>query len=117
MAAREPSFHQGLGGPSLRSVLWRGITWTWGLHPVRGETRDSTDAYLRPCLAAAVTLIARANTLTDQLTAEATISCCFSLLGSYSFSSFHIRRTMAATCRAMVSLARLGLVPAEVNCR
>ena len=66
---------------------------------------------------AAVMLIVRANTLTDQSTAEATISCCFNLLGSYCFSSFHIRRTMAATCRAIVSLARLGLVPAELNCR
>ncbi len=56
----------------------------------------------------ALMLIVRANTLTDQSTAEAMISCCFcfSLAGSYSFSSFHIRRTMAATCRAIVSLAR-----------
>ena len=75
------------------------------------------DALLRPCLAAAMTLIVCVNTLTDQSTAEAMISCCFSLPGSYSFSSFHIRRTMAATRRAIVNLARLGLVPAEVNCR
>ena len=117
VAAREPSIHQGLGGPSLRSVLWRGITFSWGLHPVRvrpGPTRMLTSDLVSP---AAVMLIVCANRPTDQSTAEAMISCCFSLPGSYSFLSFHIRRTMAATCRAIVSLARFGLVPAEVNCR
>ena len=50
---------------------------------------------------------------TDQLTAETSDACCLSLPGSYSFSSFHMRRTMAATRRAIVTLARLGLVPAD----
>ena len=116
VAAREPSFHQGLCGPLLRSVLWRGIAYLWGLHPVRtrpGKTRMLTSDLVSP---AALMLIVDANKQTDQSTAEAIISC-FSLPGSYSFSSFHIRRTMAATCRAIVSLARLGLVPAEVSCR
>ena len=34
--------------------------------------------------------IVRIDSRTDQLTAEAKDACCFSLPGSYSFSSFHI---------------------------
>ena len=69
------------------------------------------------CSPQAVVPIAYKNRRTDQLTAEAKNACCFSLPGSYSFSSFHIRKTMAATRRAIVTLARLGLVPADVSRR
>ena len=62
----------------------------------------------------AVALTVLERELTDQRAAVATF--CFSLSGSYSCSSFHIRKTIAATRRAIVSLARLGFVPAEVSC-
>ena len=109
-----PSFHQGLFGPLLRSVLWRRIAWTRGLHPLRARPRVSwmlTSDLVSPC-AVALTVLAREAI--DQCAAGATF--CFSLPGSYSCSSFHIRRTIAAIRRAIVSWARLGFVPAEVSC-
>ena len=63
----------------------------------------------------AVALTVLMRELSDQRAAGATVAC-FSLPGSYSSSSFHIRRTIAATRRAIVSLARLGFVPADVSC-
>jgi hypothetical protein len=36
---REPSFYVGLFGPSLRVVLRRGITYTWGLQPRCGHVQ------------------------------------------------------------------------------
>ena len=117
MLPREPSFHQGLGGPLLRSVLRRGIAYPWGLDSVQvgpAETRMLTSDLVSP---SAVMPIVVALEMNDQLTAEASLSCCSSLLGSYSFSSFHIRRTIAATRLAIVSLARFGLVPADVSRR
>ena len=114
---REPSFHQGLGRPSLRSVLWRGIAYPWELDSVRvgpSRMRMLTSDLVSPL---AIVPIVGAFRLTDQFTAEASLSCCSSLPGSYSFSSFHIRRTTAATRLAIVSLARFGLVPADVNRR
>ncbi len=114
---REPSFHQGLGRPLLRSVLWRGIAYPWELDSVRigpRRIRMLTSDLVSP---SAVVPIVGAFGLTNQLTAEASFSCCSSLLGSYSFSSFHIRRTIAATRLAIVSLARFGLVPADVSRR
>ena len=62
--------------------------------------------------AGALTELTREST--DQRTAAAAF--CFSLSGSYSCSSFHIRRTIAATRRAIVNLAKLGFVPADVSC-
>ena len=114
---REPSFHQGFGRPLLHSVLWRGIAYPWGLDSIRvgpSSIRMLTSDLVSPL---AIVPIVLAFGLTNQLTAEASFSCCSSLLGSYSFSSFHIRRTIAATRLAIVSLAKFGLVPADVNRR
>ena len=110
-----PSFHQGLYGPSLRSVLWRRITYPRGLRPCRtgpGESRMLTSDLVSPRPVALTTPRCESN---DQRAAGATVAC-FSLPGSYSSSSFHIRRTIAAIRRAIVSLARLGFVPADVSC-
>ena len=56
---------------------------------------------------------------TDQGVGEALSVDCFArrVSGSYSFPSFHIRRTTAAIRRASVSLARFGFVPAAVSRR
>ena len=114
---REPSFHQGLVGPSLQSVLWRGIAYPWGLHRVQVGPRETRMLTSDLVSLPAVMPIACTNSRTNQLTAEASDACCFSLPGSYSFSSFHMRRTIAATRRAIVTLARLGLVPLDVSRR
>ena len=65
----------------------------------------------------AFTRIVRTTGPTDQGAGEAMFSCCLarSVSGSYSFPSFHIRRTTAAIRRARVSLARFGFVPAAVR--
>ena len=56
---------------------------------------------------------------TDQLTGEASFSCrlAWCSAGAYSFPSFHIRSTIAAIRRAIVSWARFGFVPSEVSLR
>lgn len=63
---REPSFHQGLIGPSLQSVLWRGMSYPWGLHPGwvgPGSIRMLTADLFSP---SALLLIVRAVDATDQ---------------------------------------------------
>ena len=112
----EPSFHQGLIGPSLRSVLRRGMAYPWGLHTEvePGSLWMLTSDLFSPPV---FMRIIRTDGSIDQRSGEAMSPCCFarSVSWSYSFPSFHIRRTTPAILRARVSLARFGLVPAAVN--
>jgi hypothetical protein len=65
-AVREPSFHQGLLGPSLRSVLWRGMSYPWGLQALRvgpSSIRMLTSDLFSP---SASVLILRTVGATDQ---------------------------------------------------
>jgi len=114
---REPSFHLGLFGPLLRSALWRGMAFSGGLHPgglgPGAWWMLTSDLFSPPAFGLIVLALVRSA----QSSREAISSCCFalSLCGSYSFPSFHIFRTRAATLRAMVSLARFGFVPPSVS--
>jgi len=99
--------------PSLHSVLRGGISLLSGLRPA-SRPRVGTDASPRPC--APEIRVSRWQTSLRAVRSDQRLASSGPLPGSYSSSVFHMASTIAAICRATVSLARFGFVPFS-SCR
>jgi hypothetical protein len=106
----EPSFYWGLLRPLLCSALRGGIAYEWGLRTHRPGPEIpwmlTPNTISSPGSAPGTT-----DTLTSDLFNPETGYVVFNLAGSYTSSDRHIDRVIDAIWRAMVSLARFGLVP------
>ena len=113
----EPSFYQGLVGPSLHSALRGGITYSWGL-------RDRPGPEIAWMLSPATVSSRGASLPTADFASENVVNpwtgygpgAVTSFRGSYLSCDLHIERTIDAICRAIVSFARFGFVPPSSNC-
>jgi hypothetical protein len=111
----EPSFYWGLLGPSLCSALRGGIAYEWGLRTCRPG--PEIQWMLTPkTISSPGSTPGTTDTFTSGLSNLETGYVVFNLAGSYTFSDRHIDRVIDAIWRAMVSLARFGLVPPWSSC-
>jgi hypothetical protein len=110
---REPSFYRGLIGPLLRLELRGGIAYPWDLRRLASGPASKWMLTLEPCpspgTAPAIIPLWESDVPTRETGYEPCFRC---FVGSYSSLFFHIERTMVASLRASVSLARFGFVPA-----
>ena len=106
----EPSFYWGLLGPLLCSALRGGIAFQWGLRTHRpgpeGRWMLTPNTIPSPGPVPGTT-----DTFTTDLSNPETSYVVVNLAGLYTSSDRHIDRVIDAIWRAMVSLARFGLVP------
>lgn len=111
----EPSFYWGLLRPLLCLALRGGIASAWGLRtggsgpvPVRMLTPNTIPS---PGSAPGTT-----DAFTSDLSNPEASYVVFNLAGSYTSPDRHIDKVIDAIWRAMVSLARFGLVPPSSSC-
>src|SRR5262249_19144599 len=113
---REPSFYQGLFGPLLRLVLRGGIAYPWDLESISLRPHSKWMLTLEPCSSPGTAPAFVPRSRTDSFPRETShYSCLRCFVGSYLSLLFHMERAMAASLRAIVSFARLGLVPAAIR--
>ena len=115
----EPSFYQGLVGPSLHSALRGGIAYSWGL-------RDHAPGPEIAWMLSPTTLSSRGVPLSPAGFVTEPVAnprrgydsgVVASLRGSYLSCDLHIERVIEAIWRAIVSLARFGFVPPSSRLR
>jgi hypothetical protein len=111
----EPSFYWGLLRPLLCSALRGGIAYEWGLRTCRPgpENQWMLTPYTIPSPDSAP---GTTETFTSDHSNPETGYVVLNLAGSYISSDRHIDRVIDAIWRAMVSLARFGLVPPSSSC-